>query len=155
MSTGNAPQSFNGPQFVLASRTTAQVASVSANDPIVYETNTTAGSAVSVVNATGVFTLAAGRTYLLEGDIGFATGSGPTAALQVRWFNITGAAFIGVAASLGADTGTADDGLGGTARAVITPAVATTVELRIVSNTAVTGIGTTTASPSGFVRAIS
>lgn len=151
-SAQGAPASFSGAQFVLASRTTAQTASVAANDPIVYETNQTEGQQISVVNATGVFSLAAGSTYLLEGGIGFATGSGATGALEVRWFNITAAAFIGVAASLGANTGTGDDGLGGTATAVVSPTVATTVELRIVSNTAVTGIGTTTQSPSGFVR---
>ena len=152
MSNQGAPASFSGAQFVLASRTTAQTADIAANDAILYETNQTEGEQISVVNGTGVFSLAAGSTYLLEGGIGFATGSGATGAVQVRWFNITTAGFIGVATSLGADTGTGDDGLGGVATAVLSPTVATTVELRVVSNTAVTGIGTTTQSPMGFVR---
>lgn len=152
MSNQGAPASFSGAQFALASRTTAQTADIAANDSILYETSEVEGQQVAVAEATGIFTLAAGSTYLCEGSIGFATGSGTTGAVQLRWFNLTTSAFIGVACSLGADTGTADDGLGGVATAVLSPTVATTIELRVVSNTAVTGIGTTTQSPMGFVR---
>jgi hypothetical protein len=130
----------------------------SSGSSITLDTTTTYtnGAGASI----GRYTLAAGKTYVLRAsipDVSFTNGG--NGFLGYRWYNLTGAAYIGnnsiiVSSEYAASP---DGGFGSYAEAVITPAVSTVVELRISLSGAITAIGSSGGSryPNSFIQVIS
>lgn len=142
-------------EYVFAKLDTQQTTNISANDHVKWDTvlafrggsvaldTTTAFSAATGAASIGRFTLKAGLTYQLQAAIPYILGSGATGLLDVQWFDATAnAALVGtIASALVATTATNDIG-GGSAMAIFSPGVDTLVELRLITVTALTQIGT-------------
>lgn len=142
-------------EYVFAKLDTLQNANIGANDHVKFDTvlasrggavtldTTTAFAATTGAASIGRFTLRAGLTYKLQAAIPYILGSGATGLLDVQWFDATlNAACPGVIASaLVATTATHDIG-GGVPTAIFSPGTDTLVELRLITVTALTQIGT-------------
>lgn len=143
-------------EFVFAKLATQQSTNIGAGDHLKLDTVIASrGGAVRLDTSTaysnsagaasiGRFTLKAGRTYRLTASIPYVLGSGATGLLAVQWYDATLSANLpgSMAAALVATTATNDIG-GGTAEAVFTPGRDTLVEVRIITATALSQIGTT------------
>lgn len=79
--------------------------------------------------AAGVFTLEAGKTYRLEGAIGF-----PNAASDIiyQWRDITNSVWLGVAGTVIRATAAETNSRNALASAIFTPSVSTTVRLQVI-----------------------
>lgn len=142
-------------EYVFAKLDTLQNANIAANDHVKFDTvlasrgtsvvldTTTAFSAATGAASIGRFTLKANIAYKLSAALPYILGSGATGLLDVQWFDATlNAALPGtIASALVATTATNDIG-GGAAVAVFTPTQDTLVELRLITVTALTQIGT-------------
>lgn len=142
-------------EYVFAKLDALQNANIAANDHVKFDTvlasrggsvaldTTTAFSAVTGAASIGRFTLKAGLTYKLQAAIPYILGTGATGLLDVQWFDATAnAALAGtIASALVATTATHDIG-GGVATAIFTPGTDSLVELRLITVTALTQIGT-------------
>jgi len=142
-------------EFVFAKLDTLQNANISANDHVKWDTvlasrgsaisldTTTAFSAATGAASIGRFTLKAGLTYKLSAAIPYLLGSGATGLLDAQWFDATlNAALPGTICSLLVATTATNDIGGGMAVAIFTPTQDTLVELRLITTTALTQIGT-------------
>lgn len=142
-------------EYVFAKLDTLQNANISANDHVKWDTvlasrgsaisldTTTAFSAATGAASIGRFTLKAGLTYKLTAAIPYILGSGATGLLDVQWFDATlNAALPGTICSLLVATTATNDIGGGVAVAIFTPGQDTLVELRLITVTALTQIGT-------------
>jgi cytoskeletal protein CcmA (bactofilin family) len=110
-------------------RTATQAVTAASNVIVFTSTESSFGTDISLNTSTGVITLAAGKTYRLRGYAGYFT---PTSGIYFayRWYNITTGAYIGSTAHITSPTsGSSATGAAGTAEAIITPAVTTTVRL--------------------------
>lgn len=154
-------------EFVFAKLDALQNANISANDHVKWDTvlasrgsavsldTTTAFSAATGAASIGRFTLKAGLTYKLSAAIPYILGSGATGLIDVQWFDATlNAALPGVMSSaLVATTATNDIG-GGNPVAIFSPTQDTLVELRLITVTALTQIGTATREAWAIVETI-
>lgn len=154
-------------EYVFAKLDTLQNANISANDHVKWDTvlasrgssvaldTTTAFSAATGAASIGRFTLKAGLTYQLQAAIPYLLGTGATGLLDVQWFDATlNAALPGVISSiLVATTATHDIG-GGMPMAIFTPGTDTLVELRLITTTALTQIGTASREAWAMVETI-
>lgn len=105
---------------------------------------TTTANAASL----GRFTLKAGKTYKMSGnlgDIGYASASNSN-YISYRWYNSDLNTPLGSQTTVNSDYGEQYDGAGGYATAIFTPTVDTRVELRINGQSGVTSYGGTLAS---------
>lgn len=143
-------------EFVFAELNTQQTTNIAANDHVKLDTVVASrGSAVTLDTSTtysnvagaasiGRFTLKAGLTYKLRAAIPYALGSGATGLLQVAFYDATGSALIpGVPQTMLVATTATNDIGGGIAEAIFQPGVDSLVELRIITATALSQIGTT------------
>lgn len=122
-------------EYTVHTRSTNQSSNLNAGDQV--EFNLDKGSVI-IANATGVFTLTAGKTYFLLGNVN-CFFSGNTGDLVLQWYDIGNAQFIGSANHSVCLSRTANVSGSETAMALFTAAPgANTVELRIVSETALT-----------------
>jgi hypothetical protein len=153
-------------EYVFAKLDTLQNANISANDHVKFDTvlasrggavtldTTTAFSAATGAASIGRFTLRANVTYKLTASIPYILGTGATTLLDVQWFDATlNAALPGSIMTMLAASGANDIG-GGLATAIFTPGADTLVELRLITVTAFTQIGTATREPWALVEAI-
>jgi len=142
-------------EYLFAKLDTLQNANISANDHVKWDTvlasrgasvtldTTTAFSAATGAASIGRFTLKAGLTYKLSAAIPYLLGSGATGLLDVQWFDASlNAALPGVISSLLVATTATNDIGGGMPVAIFTPTQDTLVELRLITVTALTQIGT-------------
>ena len=134
---GNAPVTGQSVDYINIVATTPQTTGIAVGSPVLFNTPQIQGN---IPHSAGVFTLQAGKTYRLEGQLGQASPNSGQSALA-QWKNITSGAFIGNAlyldvVALTTSTGTV------TAQAVITPTVTTTVRLEFTNSNGNTTIGT-------------
>lgn len=154
-------------EYLVAKLDTLQNANIGANDHVKFDTvlasrgnavvldTTTAFSAATGAASIGRFTLKAGLTYRLMAAIPYLLGSGATGLLDVQWFDATlNAALPGTIASALVSTTATNDTGGGVALAIFTPGQDTLVELRLITVTALTQIGTATREPWAEVSTI-
>jgi len=142
-------------EYVFAKLDTQQTTNISANDHVKWDTvlasrgsaisldTTTAFSAATGAASIGRFTLKAGLTYRLMAAVPYILGSGATGLLDVQWFDASlNAALPGTIASALVATTTTHDIGGGAPVAIFSPTQDTLVELRLITVTAFTQIGT-------------
>lgn len=154
-------------EYVFAKLDTLQNANISANDHVKWDTVlasrggsvaldvTTAFSAATGAASIGRFTLKAGLTYMLQAAIPYILGTGATGLLDVQWFDATlNAALPGVISSLLVATTATHDIGGGSPVAIFTPGTDTLVELRLITVTALTQIGTASREAWALVETI-
>jgi cytoskeletal protein CcmA (bactofilin family) len=135
-----AGQLYNVPaSYVRYVRTATQTVTGSVTSNIVLTSvESSFGSDITGNTTTGVFTLAAGKTYRLRGNPGFFIPA-VTSYLSWRWFNVTTSTFIGSSAQAESlNNNFVGAAMGGDAEAVITPGVTTQVVLQVVPNTTAT-----------------
>lgn len=143
-------------EFVTAQLATQQTANIAANDHLKLDTVlasrgvsvaldvSTAYSNVTGAASIGRFTLKAGRLYRLRATIPYVLGSGATGALVAQFWDATAnAAIPGSQSVLLVNTDASNDTGDGSCEAVFAPGVDTLVEVRIITATALTQIGTT------------
>ncbi len=114
------------------------------------------GSGASV----GRFTLAAGKTYMLRGDIPFVSFSADAGYASYAWWDITNGVRIGSAgSSVPATYSATKESDTPYAEGIITTSATTIVELRLTDASSVTAIGYMTsptfAYPSAFIEVLS
>lgn len=154
-------------EYLFAKMDALQNSNVGANDHLKFETvlasrggSITLDTSTAYVNTQGTasigrFTLKAGLTYKLTASVPYFLGSGATGLLDVQWFDATNnAALPGVYQTMLVSTDASNDGAGSQAVAVFTPAQDTLVELRIITATALTSIGTAAREPFAFIETI-
>lgn len=154
-------------EYVFAKLDALQNANIAANDHVKFDTvlasrggsvaldTTTAFSAATGAASIGRFTLKANVTYKLTAAIPYILGSGATGLLDVQWFDATlNAALPGTIGSLLVATTATNDVGGGVAMAIFTPGQDTLVELRLITVTALTQIGTAAREAWAMVEAI-
>jgi len=125
-------------KFLTASLSADQTSNINATDHIEFDTKDEDGGTglqTGAGQADGIFELGSGTTYLLEGVVG-AEFSGNTGVAVFAWYDITNGAEIGSRAVYHAPTTAGHDPSQPVASAIITPASNITVELRIISETA-------------------
>ena len=148
--TGNVYDAFgqlyNVPaSYMRAHRKTTQTSSTVETTLIMTEVETSFGSDISLDTTTGIFTLAAGRTYRLRGSVGISTSATIGTPCYYNWTNLTTGGPIGSLAQINTITsGTSVPG--GTAEGIITPSVTTSVAFVFSMNSGVT----LTVSETGF-----
>jgi hypothetical protein len=132
-------QLYNVPaSYVRYVRTTTQSMTATVSNVILTTAETTFGSDITANTTTGVFTLAAGKTYRLRGSPGYIA-SGTATNFSYRWFNVTTAAFIGSSGQTESPSNVNNSAvLAGTAEATITPGVTTQVVLQMTGGVAFT-----------------
>lgn len=154
-------------EYVFAKLDALQSANIGAGDHVKFDTviasrggSIALDTTTSYSNSTGAasigrFTLKAGLTYKLTASLPYLLGSGATGLVDLQWFDATlAAALPGTYQSvLVATTATNDQG-GGLAMAVFSPAQDTLVELRIITATALTQLGTAARECFAFVETI-
>ena len=146
---GFAPIAVNPPtatatgtgKFLTASLAADQTANIAANDHVEFDTKDEDGGVVLQTGsgqADGIFELGSGTTFYLSAHLRpeFSSSSG---ALVIVWYDITNSAEIGSQA-LYHDSGSGNDANQPLAAAIVTPATNITVELRIISVTAMDGL---------------
>lgn len=153
--------------YLFARLATQQSTNIAANDHLKFDTviasrgrditldTTTAYSNSNGAASIGRVTLLAGKTYHLRCAIPYLLGSGATGLLEVEFNDVTGtpAALPGVRGELVVATDAGNDAATGVAEAVFTPTQDSLVEVRIITATALTRIGTTsTQCPSLWVE---
>lgn len=117
--------------YLYAEMSTTQTTGISVGSPVLFDTDTIRiGENIGAVSSNS-WVLKAGRTYDLHAQV-TVTFSGTTLhVIVVRWYDITGAAYIGstgVRRAIGDPQALAE---GQDARASFAPSVDSTVELRI------------------------
>ena len=154
-------------EFVFAKLDALQNSNIGANDHVKWDLvvasrggavvldTTTAYSNSTGAASIGRFTLKAGLTYKLMAALPYLLGSGATGLIDLQWFDATLAAALPgtMQSALVATTATNDIG-GGLAVAVFSPAQDTLVELRIITATALTQLGTAAREAFAFVETI-
>ncbi len=159
----------SGVEYLRAEMRSVQNSNIGTNDHIKFaNVDASGGGSISLDTATtytngagasiGRFTLAAGKTYKLSGSAKYADFSAATGAFTISWYNVTGSAQLGSSAGIVPGTYTAATNRSDTAEAVITPAVSTLVELRIMGVASLNSIGYTTSPdlyyPNAFIEVI-
>lgn len=143
-------------EFVFAKLATQQGTNLAAGDHVKFDTviasrgnsvildTTTSYVTTQGAASIGRFTLKGNRTYRLRASVPYVLGSGATGLLAAQWFDATLAANLpgSQLAALVATTATNDIG-GGVAESYFQPGRDTLVELRIITGTALSQIGTT------------
>jgi hypothetical protein len=127
--------------FISASLSADQTANITATSHIEFDT-TDSGTIVlqtGVGQADGIFELKSGKTYVLNASLR-PEFSGATGSLVVAWYDITNTAELGKRAIYEPVTQTSDDANQPSASYILTPASDITVELRIISVTALTAL---------------
>ena len=154
-------------EYVFAKLDALQSTNIGANDHVKWDTvlasrggsvaldTSTTYSASQGAACIGRFTLKAALTYKLMASLPYLLGSGATGLVDLQWFDATlNAALPGtMQAVLVATTATNDMG-GGQAVSVFSPAQDTLVELRIITATALTQLGTAAREAFAFVETI-
>jgi hypothetical protein len=109
-------------------RTATQTMAASGN--LIFTTaESSFGTDITANTTTGIFTLAAGKTYRVRGSPGYFV-SGSTTNCSWRWYNATAGNYIGSSAQIDSwNTVGGSASIGGTAEATITPTVATNIVL--------------------------
>ena len=157
MPTGQGnPASFGGNTlFSAVSNSASNTTDINAGDGIVFDTlDASNGTAAVYDAATGIWALEAGRTYRLTGNLGGTTFSGADGIVVVRWFDLTAAAFFGNAGEQFPTSATAHISAVPEATAIFTPTVASTVELRIVSESDLTEVSDPPNLASAFIQTL-
>ena len=102
----------------------------------------------------GVFTLAAGKTYYLQGTVDQITTSSATFTFNYRWYDTTNSTYIGVAGNV-INSSTAGSSTNDIAYGVVSPTASINVQLQIVSSVNVTSINASaTGGPAALVYEI-
>jgi hypothetical protein len=127
-----------GASYVHAVIGTNQTTNISVNDHIKFDTITAQyGSDITPVNTTqegsggstvGGFLLKAGKTYRLNGQVNFASGSGSN--LDYGWYNVTAGAYIGTTAKNNSANNSDPEVANGFATAIFTPTIDTVVKIK-------------------------
>ena len=134
--SGNSAVTGQSVDYVFAKNTTTQALTTAANQPIAFN-NTVSGN---IPLASNTFTLTAGKTYRLEGNVGGASGS---SAINYQWRDTTNNTFIGsVATHVNVSSSFSNTSNISNAVAVITPTTNVTVQLWAVSVSGAVNIGT-------------
>lgn len=141
-----------------------QNANIGANDHLKFDTvDVQRGVAVSLDTSTaysnaqgaasiGRFTLKGGRTYLLSASLPYILGSGATGSVKFQWWDATNNAAIGSPQTANVATDATNEGSGGDAFAIFQPGQDTLVELRLVTVTALTSVGSAGSVPVAIVE---
>lgn len=154
--------------FVFAKLDTLQSTNLTTSDHVKFDTvlasrgtsvvldTTTTYSNSNGAASIGRFTLKAGLTYKLFAQLPYLLGSGATGLVDLQWNDVTGTpvALPGTVQSLLVATTATNDVGGGAAFAVYTPASDALVELRILTATALTQLGTATREAFAVVETI-
>ena len=128
--------------YCSASLAADQTTNIAANDHVEFDTLDTDGGITlqtGAGQADGIFELSAGKKYYLSAGLR-PEFSGATGSLVVAWYDITNTAEVGKRAIYEPVTQTTDDGNQPKAEVVITPSTNITLELRIISVTALTAL---------------
>jgi len=155
-------------EYLYAKLNTQQAANLAANDHVKFDTviasrtpgenikldTTTAYVTTTGAAAIGRLTLKAGRTYHLRAVLGYLLFSGITGLAELAFWNATANTEIpGVRSFANAASSAANEFGNGDVETIFSPSVDTLVEVRIVTATVLTQIGTTGArTPSLFVE---
>lgn len=130
-----------GGSFISASLSADQTTNIAATNHVEFDT-TDSGTLVLQTGsgqADGIFELLSGKTYVLNASLR-PEFSGATGSLVVAWYDITNTAELGKRAIYEPVTQTTDDANQPSCQYVFTPASDITVELRIISVTALTAL---------------
>ncbi|MCB1711421.1 MAG: hypothetical protein KDH96_02725, partial [Candidatus Riesia sp.] len=103
---------------------------INANDRVNF-TTVSSSAGTSITLSGGIFTLLQGKTYRLRGASRIFSPSNSNVVLQ--WYNITAAATTGIGATILTVDSTASSSSSTMAETIITPAITTQVELRVLS----------------------
>jgi len=128
--------------FVSASLSADQTANIAATDHIEFDTKDTDGGIVLQTGAgqlDGIFELKQDRTYKLSGQLR-PEFSGATGELVVAWYDITNATELGKRGIYQAQTNTDNSANQPLPEIIVEPTTDVTVELRIISVTALTAL---------------
>jgi len=128
--------------FLTASLSADQTTNIAATDHVEFDTKDEDGNIVlqtGAGQADGIFELGSGKKYELSGMLR-PEFSGVTGQLVIAWFDKTNAAEIGSRAIYEAQTNTSNNANQPVAEAIVTPDANITVELRIISVTALTAL---------------
>ena len=130
--------------FISASLSSDQTSNIAATDHIEFDT-TDSGTIVlqtGAGQADGIFELKSGKTYVLNGNLRplFTDPTNDTGQLVVAWYDITNTAELGKRAIYDAQQSATDGSNQPSATYIVTPASDITVELRIISVTALSAL---------------
>lgn len=152
---GNPPSFGGSTLFSAVSNGTNQTTNIDAADNILFNTSDASrGSAALYSTATSIWALEAGRTYRLTGQAGALTFGGATGILVLQWFDITAGAFFGNQGMSLTIAATGQLNTTPQATAIISPTVATAVELRIVTETVLTAVSGTNNRATAFIQTL-
>lgn len=138
---GQLPSTGATVDYINVNRTSAQA--VANNSPILF--NETISGNIPYNSTTGRFTLSAGKTYKLEGNIAIVESA---SIVTTKWYNVTNSSNISPGAYNGAGNYAGVVG-SNQSTAIFTPTVTTEVELRNISGTTKTIGGTSVATNDG------
>jgi len=129
-------------KFLTASLAADQTTNIAATDHVEFDTKDEDGGIVLQTGsgqADGIFELLGGRKYILSGQLR-PEFSGATGQLVIAWYDITNSAELGSRAIYEAQTHASDNANQPLAEILVTPTANITVELRIISVTALTAL---------------
>jgi len=129
-------------KFLTVSLAADQTTNIAATDHVEFDTKDEDGGIVlqtGAGQADGIFELSSGKKYQLSAHLR-PEFSGATGQLVIAWYDITNAAEIGSRAIYESQTHASHNANQPVAEAIVTPAANITVEVRIISVTALTAL---------------
>jgi len=129
-------------KFLTVSLAADQITNIAATNHVEFDTKDEDGGIVlqtGAGQADGIFELSSGKKYQLSAHLR-PEFSGATGQLVIAWYDITNAAEIGSRAIYESQTNTSHNANQPVAEAIVTPAANITVEVRIISVTALTAL---------------
>jgi len=140
--------------YMQANATANQTSNVVTDGVVVFDTTSSYGSDISFNNSTDTFTLKAGKTYRLSGNVGYSDFSS-VGYMKWQWRDVTNSAYIGYQGQVDSVNGSADNApANDNAIAIVTPTVDTSYRLQLLAGSAYNILGGPP-YPSAYIEVLS